>query len=861
MERYWNKKQISLLLRGERGSLDTFFNEYRPVLYTWLYYQVGADAQIAADLTGRTFERAMQQLGLFDPHATTMLQWLRDHARAARDEGLLRWQLKPQRPWAWSQLPDKILNSLAVIRSEPLRNSVAENPFVQEIVQASLAEMEQADRELMMHRYSHLDTPDNISVEMNLSVEAVNDLLYKCRHSFRRVFFKLVSSVNPGFTESNAAAGIEVLDSNLEKLLRATGMYQVPSETQEAAIRERFEQAAAQLAGSQLPARTVSARTIAAWAAALCVTVAGVLAGVLWLTGTPAENEPATAVAVPAPDTRADVQTAANAPKNEKMDINEEEFKLILELGQAGQIEPLREFLKSGMFASQIAAAHFIGKLGMPADIDLLEAAERQWYANGPADNPFAAAIHEIAQRYPDQMVIAEPAPEPSAAPNTADNPVPGQTSPTIKGYVRDFSGRRASGAKIDVSVNPLFSGQASVNAAASVTDDKGIYQVAKELSGAYFVKCTSPMEGLQSVREAIWIKSRTPVKCDFGGPSVVTGKVGVNGSPLAGLKLILSDAEDPAKAAFLAEAVAGAEGDFTFSGVRPGIYRLVSLNENKKLICLESSLEIQDNDFLRIDLDLAPVSVIVEYPEPNAVLSAALAYAFDASYEEKKAALLPDGSLQFSGIIAGPYLLRLELTAGVRLEQLVDIQPGVQNQVITAQPLTDGRVTLTGRLIGSASAGLLLETVDRHIQVPVKTAGDGSLELPELPAEFYHLTGIIKGKRIVYTSIDLTSLAATEIELDIDLANTLQGLSPVYAVVTDPQGRILAGASVAIAGDDLTMSESTAQGAFLVAPAGKHILRAELAGYVPREIHLDLNQPLTAEPSKDNLVVIELGR
>lgn len=861
MERYWNKKRIGLLVRGDTGSLESFYDQYKPVLFTWIYYQVGADAEIASDLTARTFDRTFPLLNQFDPQSMTMLQWLREHAKAARDEGLLRWQLKPQRPWAWSQLPDMILSSLAVIRSEPLRNSVADNSFVQEIVQAALAEMEQTDRELMMHRYSHLDTPSNIAAEMDLSVEAVNDLLYKCRHSFRRVFFRLISSVNPGFAESNAGAGIEVLDSNLEKLLRATGMYQAPSETQEAMIRQRFQQAAEQTARMQPAAKPASWRTVAAFAA-VGILSGGILTALVWVksaepeTPSPASSQlPAAAGQVTA------VQTSPSTPKAAPTDVSEEELKLILELGQAGQIEALREFLKSGLFTSQIAAAHFIGKLGVPSDIDLLEAAENQWYANGPADNPFALAIREIARRYPDELTPVDAAPPPAAAAPAANLGAAEQKRVTLNGYVREYTGRPASGAKIELTVNPLFSGQTPAAVAQAVTDEHGNYQLARELDGAYFVKCTSALEGLRSVREAIWVKKGTAVKCDFGGPSVITGKVGLHGNPLGGLRIMLSDADDPAKAAFLAETVAGDQGDFTFSGVRPGMYRLLSLNENKELICMQSPLDVRENDLLKIDVDLTPVSVTVEYPEPNAVVSAKLAHVFESSYEEKTAAFLPDGNLQFNNVIAGSYHLRIELTDGIRLEQLVDVQPGLQNQLITAQPLTGDFVSLKGRVIGTVPAGLLLETTDRWIQIPFKTAGDGSLDLPELPADFYHLTGLVKGTRIVLTSIDLAAISSSEVEMDIDLASSTEGLSPVYALVTNAKGQILAGARIALGGDELTAAESTAQGGFLVAPAGKQTLHADLPGYAPRGLAIELSRPLTSEPTKDSLIVIKLER
>ena len=63
-----------------------------------------------------------------------------------------------------------------------LPEKIIDNPFIHEIIQATLTELEQADRELLIHRYNHLDTIENIAEEMNCPVEDVQNRLYRCRH-------------------------------------------------------------------------------------------------------------------------------------------------------------------------------------------------------------------------------------------------------------------------------------------------------------------------------------------------------------------------------------------------------------------------------------------------------------------------------------------------------------------------------------------------------------------------------------------------------------------------------------------------------------------------------------------------------
>jgi DNA-directed RNA polymerase specialized sigma24 family protein len=749
MEKYLNKKRVALLIYGDNSGLETFLNQFKSVLFTWMFYQVGADAAIAADLTARTFAQAIGNIDQFNPNDMTLFLWLKEQAKIARDEGLLHWQLKPQRPWAWSQLPDPLLKTLSQLRSEPLRETTAANSFVQEIVQASLAEMEQNDRELMMHRYSHLDTPANIAEEMNLSVEEVNDLLYKCRHSFRRVFFQLISSVNPGFTESNTGTGIEVLDNNLEKLLRATSMYQSPSEEQETMIRERFFEAALNNARSRPPAKQYSASVIVSIAAAAVV----IIGLIIYLSRGRSESPVEAPIQAAAPKTTKTETTTSKAEdvvknKTDQTDINAEELKMIFDLGQEGNLEALLEILKSGQFTSQLSASHFIGKLGTPASIQLLEQAEDQWYPNGPANNPFAEAIAEIARRYPGQINLQE---KQNKASSPVQTPTPESPKPewtAAEGIVYDFAGKPIAGVQVEILTNPAYSGKPSKSVAKAITKEDGLYQIqqATAFDGPYFLNCKVSAEGMD-IRQAVWCRKESAVTCNFGGNASLTGLVKMNDNPLNGLKLILSDTFEPDKASFSAETAVNEQGRFAFTGVRRGFYYLFSRNEAKKLVRL-STLEIQGTDVVGVDLSLQSVTVIVEYPDPNALVGGILAYQVEpsASQEEKTAKRLDNGSLLFDTVLAGTYVLKARMNNGIWLQQSVDIQPGPDEQVVSVEPLPQNLVTVKGKLIGNSPADMFLLSADQRVRVDVKTKPMEAMSLSIYPLKRIVWRRILKG-------------------------------------------------------------------------------------------------------------------
>ena len=153
METFWDNKRIRLLLTADTETTEEFISQFVPIIYTWIYFQLDADHQIAAQLTGQIFSQAIKEILNFDPARQTLYQWLKQQAIQTLDEGLQKLQIKPQRPRAWSQLSDEILCGLSRFRCERLDDIILTNTAVHEIVQAAITELDYRDRDLLTHRF------------------------------------------------------------------------------------------------------------------------------------------------------------------------------------------------------------------------------------------------------------------------------------------------------------------------------------------------------------------------------------------------------------------------------------------------------------------------------------------------------------------------------------------------------------------------------------------------------------------------------------------------------------------------------------------------------------------------------------
>ena len=767
--------------------------------------------------------------------------------------------MKPQRPWAWSQLPDDILYGLSRLRSESLQEKTIDNPFVHEIVQATLAELEQVDRKLLIHRYNHLDTPEHISEEISCPIEDVQSQLYRCRHSFRRVFFQIISNANSGFSESNATGEIDTLDVNLEKLLSSTISYQKLDGTKLDTLRKNVFEAIQEteyMHPKHSPQKHFHPVMIAA---GILVLFAG-----LYImtresnTAPPAETTEETSTV---PETKTTTKSEPETQKKEQGDLDQEELKMILTLGQNGNVDALLEILKSGQLANQVVAALFIGKLADPSAIPLLEQAEEQWYPESTEDNPFAKALAEILARFPEAVPDTDLVDSEHNKTQPDNPPAP---IPHITGIVSDFSNQPVSSVLLELKENTLFSKNMDGAKVASVrTDPKGQYAFITDYEGPAYL--TAKIDVRSSTTRTFWLKKDAVCIANFGGKPVLTGSVSIDSNPLSNQTVYLSDTLDIAYASFSQEISSNPDGRVSFSGVFPGLYFLLNKGLDNRVRRL-ATIEVPETEMYYTDLNLETVSVSSVYPvEPNlpAPTEAILVYQMDASdnLNQVQAIIEKDGFILFDNVIPGSYVLKIRLDSGAWIQQNVNVTEAPKEQSVQLSPVPTETAVLAGRFLGASPVNLFLTNVNQQIHIDIAPNADGSYELVNIPADIYSLACFVKGKLFEFTQIDLQN--ESEMVMDIDPAEILKSFSPLYVAVVDKTGLILTRYEIWLNSEtDIVSTLSTGRGAFLAAPSGNYTLSIAHQGHPTRNLEINLKpSSLLAEPDADNTILIRLGQ
>ena len=775
--------------------------------------------------------------------------------------------MEPQRPWAWSQLPDEVLCGLARFRSDPLNEKILDNAFVHEMVQAALAELETTDRELMTHRYCHLDTEEHIAEEMNCSIEDAQNRLYRSRHSFRRTFFQLIASANSGFTESSDTGDIEVQDTNLEKLLSTTTIYQTLDNAQTDTIREQLLQAAEETAQS-LPKETQQPWIfMVGIVLVIIVTLITGLYWIAWNNNSDTPPHPVSKTDTPRQSSQ-DESVERKAKPTTQDEIGGKELERVDTLGQTGNIDALLEILKSGQYASQRIAAPFIGELADPSAIDLLQQAEEQHYSKSLGENPFADAIEQILIRFPDAIpavVVEEPKTKPKAKSDAEKKTKsPPAVIPAVTGRVSNFSDQPVLNATLELIT------KASKKIASAKTDPNGYYQFPNiSYNGLASLTCrpAPPNSHTYFITQSMWCKRDMTCTINLGGRPALTGAISIDGNPLSDKTLYLSDTLDITDASFSEEVVTDSEGNFSFLGIAPDSYLILYMGLDNRLHRL-TTIEMPKQDMFNVNLDIKTATVLLDYPlrpEESNAFRAVLVYALDIpeSLSQIQATLAEDGSIVFEKVLPGSYVLKTQLSGGIWLQQDVEITGGPSEQIVHLDPAPEETAILGGHFLNAAPVDLFLTTVNRKIHIDITPSANGDYELTDIPGDIYSIAAFVKGQLVEFMQIDLQT--EPEVILDIDPMEMMRAFSPLTVVVTDTSGIILSDAQVWLTetgGENLVTASTTGQGAFLAAPAGQYTLSVALTQY-PTENRKIILEPssLLADPEPENTILVQIPR
>ncbi|HPR65093.1 MAG TPA: sigma-70 family RNA polymerase sigma factor [Thermoanaerobaculia bacterium] len=175
------------LRNRKKESVQSWFETYSDAVYTFIYYRVGRDSDLASDLTQETFLVALRRLESFDPARGSMLPWLTYMAR-----NQIRKTLKRRRRFfpifgRSEKEPFHRGEFARWITQTPLPDDLLQNKEVRSWIAAALASLPGRYRNILLRFYHEERSIRDIAEHEGISESNVKVLLHRARGALRAI--------------------------------------------------------------------------------------------------------------------------------------------------------------------------------------------------------------------------------------------------------------------------------------------------------------------------------------------------------------------------------------------------------------------------------------------------------------------------------------------------------------------------------------------------------------------------------------------------------------------------------------------------------------------------------------------------
>ena len=196
MDTPFDKRQLRRLLRNDPKTIERWFYTYSDSLYTFVFYRVGKDNQLAADIVQETFLKALRDMQKYDPNRGSMFAWLTLLSKNCVKQALRERGREISYDRIWQDIDSGLLTAFEQIATEPLPDEVIERAETAQLVQMTLANIPANYKHVLKQYYYQLKPPKEIAVSVGVSEGAIKTMLYRARQAFKAAFLRLEKSFN-----------------------------------------------------------------------------------------------------------------------------------------------------------------------------------------------------------------------------------------------------------------------------------------------------------------------------------------------------------------------------------------------------------------------------------------------------------------------------------------------------------------------------------------------------------------------------------------------------------------------------------------------------------------------------------------
>ncbi len=180
--------------RGDQDALTQWFGLHADGVYGFVFYRVGRDADVAAEVTQETFARALARLADFDPGRGGMIAWLCTLSRNCIRDALRQHGHAPLAA-LWDSVDENLGRVFEALDTSPLAPDLVEARETRQLVGMTLTNLPETYRTVLQAKYVDDQSLQQIARGREISVDAVKGLLKRARKAFKETFAALAGTV------------------------------------------------------------------------------------------------------------------------------------------------------------------------------------------------------------------------------------------------------------------------------------------------------------------------------------------------------------------------------------------------------------------------------------------------------------------------------------------------------------------------------------------------------------------------------------------------------------------------------------------------------------------------------------------
>lgn len=185
---------IELLRSHDPQAIERWFLEYVDKLYTYVFYRVSGNAELADDIVQETFLLALQKIKNFNPQRGTMLVWLTYLSKNCIKKNLRENNKYKSYSEFWNKIDKGLLTAYKQLATAPLPPEILEHAETVKLVHMTMSSIPGNYQQALTLHYFKGHSLREISRLRQISEGAARILLYRARKAFEITFINLASA-------------------------------------------------------------------------------------------------------------------------------------------------------------------------------------------------------------------------------------------------------------------------------------------------------------------------------------------------------------------------------------------------------------------------------------------------------------------------------------------------------------------------------------------------------------------------------------------------------------------------------------------------------------------------------------------